>query len=102
MFRIGNMNKIMPENRTSVLFGENIDEKTQCKNLNKSSRKGRAEKSCKLPCKGKTNKHRFVVVVVVNIVVVVVFVVVVVVVVVNVVVVALLVVTDHIISSCGQ
>ena len=56
MFRIGN-NKV-PENQQPVLFGKNIDEKTQCKNLNKSSRKGRAEKSCKLPCnkslKGKT------------------------------------------------
>ena len=58
MFRNGNMNKKMPENRTSVLFGKNIDEKTQFKNLNKSNRKGRAENSCKFPCnksmKGKT------------------------------------------------
>ena len=47
----------MPENRTSVLFGKNIDEKTQFKNLSKSN-KGRAENSCKFPCnksmKGKT------------------------------------------------
>ena len=58
MFRNGNMNKKMPENQTSVLFGKNIDEKNQFKNLSKSNRKGRAENSCKLLCnksmKGKT------------------------------------------------
>ena len=57
MFRIGNKNK-MPENQQHVLFEKNSDEKTQCENLNKSNRKGRAEKSCKLSCnkslKGKT------------------------------------------------
>ena len=58
MFRNGNMNNKMPEKQTPVLFGENIDEKPQCKNLNKSNRMGRAEKISKLSCnkslKGKT------------------------------------------------
>ena len=39
------MNNKMPEKQTPVLFGENIDEKPQCKNLNKSNRMGRAEKN---------------------------------------------------------
>ena len=58
MFRNGSMNNKMPENQKPVSFGKNIDEKPQCKNLNKSNRKGRAAKSCKLSCnkslKGKT------------------------------------------------